>query len=92
MDLMSLITTYPCDRGTYAFTACIKGFGAVVATGMGIGRKFLSILMSYLIFPKHLLIEHMVSLVVVMNAFEPLKLLVSGRHCYILFRAPPFLG
>ena len=47
-------------RGTYAFTACIKEFGAVVATGMGIGRKFLSVVASYWLFPKLVFVQHWV--------------------------------
>ena len=47
-------------RGTYAFTACIQRFGAVTATGMGIGRKVLSVLLSYLMFPKTVLAQHVV--------------------------------
>eukprot|EP00290_Baffinella_frigidus_P006256 CAMPEP_0180121486 /NCGR_PEP_ID=MMETSP0986-20121125/3072_1 /TAXON_ID=697907 /ORGANISM="non described non described, Strain CCMP2293" /LENGTH=406 /DNA_ID=CAMNT_0022060619 /DNA_START=159 /DNA_END=1379 /DNA_ORIENTATION=+ len=38
--------------GTYAFTAAIQGFGAVVATGLGICRKFVSVCFSFLLFPK----------------------------------------
>jgi len=44
--------------GSYAFTACIKGFGAVVATGVGICRKFVSVMASYSIFPKPTNVQH----------------------------------
>jgi len=44
--------------GSYAFTACIKGFGAVVATGVGICRKFVSVMASYTIFPKPFNVQH----------------------------------
>jgi solute carrier family 35 (adenosine 3'-phospho 5'-phosphosulfate transporter), member B3 len=58
-----LTYTFICFRGTYAFTACIKGFGAVVATGMGIARKFFSVLTSYFVFPKLFVMEHQVRIV-----------------------------
>ena len=48
--------------GSYAFTACIKGFGAVVATGVGICRKFVSVLASYSIFPKPVNAQHVVAI------------------------------
>jgi hypothetical protein len=50
--LWLLVTVMLAYGGSYAFTACIKGFGAVVATGVGICRKFVSVLASYTIFPK----------------------------------------
>ncbi|EKX43679.1 hypothetical protein GUITHDRAFT_41026, partial [Guillardia theta CCMP2712] len=50
--------------GSYAFTACIKGFGAVMATGMGICRKFVSVFASYILFPKPFFVQHAAGLVV----------------------------
>lgn len=44
--------------GTYAFTSCIMGFGAVVATGLGIIRKLLSVVLSFLLFPKPFGVAH----------------------------------
>lgn len=48
--------------GTYAFTSCIMGFGAVVATGLGIIRKLLSVLLSFVLFPKPFGIAHFLGL------------------------------
>ena len=48
--------------GTYAFTSCIMGFGAVVATGLGIIRKLLSVLLSFILFPKPVAMAHVLGL------------------------------
>lgn len=39
---------------------CIQRFGAVAATGMGIGRKMLSVVLSFVLFPKPLLLQQAV--------------------------------
>ncbi len=41
--LWLLATVVLAYGGSYAFTACIKGFGAVLATGVGIGRKSVTV-------------------------------------------------
>lgn len=56
--LWLLATVVLAYGGSYAFTACVKGFGAVVATGVGICRKFVSVLASYTIFPKPFNVQH----------------------------------
>lgn len=56
--LWLLTTVVLAYGGSYAFTACIKGFGAVVATGVGICRKFVSVMASYTIFPKPFNVQH----------------------------------
>ena len=56
--LWLLATVVLAYGGSYAFTACIKGFGAVVATGVGICRKFVSVMASYTIFPKPVNVQH----------------------------------
>jgi hypothetical protein len=56
--LWLLATVVLAYGGSYAFTACIKGFGAVVATGVGICRKFVSVLASYTLFPKPFNVQH----------------------------------
>ena len=48
--------------GTYAFTSCIMGFGAVVATGLGIVRKLMSVLLSFILFPKPFGVAHFLGL------------------------------
>jgi hypothetical protein len=40
--LWLLATVVLAYGGSYAFTACIKGFGAVLATGVGIARKYVT--------------------------------------------------
>ncbi len=57
-----LLTVVLAYGGSYAFTACIKGFGAVVATGVGICRKFVSVLLSFIIFPKPFNVQHVFSI------------------------------
>jgi hypothetical protein len=60
--LWLLLTVVLAYGGSYAFTACIKGFGAVVATGVGICRKFVSVLLSFIIFPKPFNVQHVFSI------------------------------
>jgi adenosine 3'-phospho 5'-phosphosulfate transporter B3 len=50
--------------GTYAFTSCIQGFGAIVATGLGILRKLLSVVLSFILFPKPFGVSHAAGLAV----------------------------
>jgi drug/metabolite transporter (DMT)-like permease len=62
--LWVLATVILAYGGTYAFTSCIQGFGAIVATGLGILRKLLSVVLSFILFPKPFEVSHAAGLAV----------------------------